>query len=489
MLCVSQALGIIWQLMRLHVVRDINLTVHPELAVLLLPNEEISSFLRLHPEEVLLRWLNYHLQREGFPSHKLVQNLDSALESGVEFVHLLHSINPSVISTEDVQRILPLERANKTFQALDRLQVRVALQPKDIVSGNKRLNTIFLANIFNKHPGLVLEKVDEELMAVIAKETENEEDSREIRMFRHWLNSLGLPSLETINGFGSKPKTHSAIQSLERSIAARTPQSTASPSTAASTASPAVATARGMTPVVSSPSEEVPMCYVESLLDEIDDGILLLRAIDCIVPGSVVWNKVNPRSAKLNIHRRVENCNYVLQLGKQPPLSFSLVGIGGMDLTKPRNYTKFVLSFLWQLLRYQLFKMLVDLGGGRQRISDQDVVILANETVRTGRVTLPVTYPQTSSAALGAPQGVAVHGSGQSRLRSAGKIVSLKDPSLSTSLFFFDLLNVLAPNSIDQSIVTDGVTQKEKEDNAKYCITVVSIYRDPDFLIFLHSVY
>lgn len=453
----------------MHVVRDINLTAHPELAALLLPNEEITSFLRLHPEEVLIRWLNYHLQREGFPNHKLVNNLDVALQSGTEFVHLLHSINPSVITTEDVQRIEPIDRANKAFQALRALQVNVAMQPKDIITGNKRLNTIFLANIFNKHPGLVLEQVDEELMAVITQETENEEDSREIRMFRHWLNSLGLPSLDAINGYGSKPKTHSAVQSLERSIAARTPQQGLSSTPGFTPGGQTTVT----TPGASTPSsEEVPICYVESLLDEVDDGILLLRAIDCIVPGSVNWSKVNPRSAKLNIHRRVENCNHVLQLGKTPPLSFSLVGIGGADLTKPRQYTKFVLSFLWQLLRYQLFKMLVDLGGGQQRISDQDVVLLANDTVRTGRVTLP---SSSASGAAIAAQESSQMGVGRPKLRSSGKIVSLKDPSLGTSLFFFDLLNILGPNSIDQSIVTEGLTPEEKENNAKYCITVVSI--------------
>ena len=54
---------------------------------------------------------------------------------------------------------------------------------KDVVKGHERLNLAFVANLFNNHPGL--DPPEEELEDFI-------EETREEKMYRNWMNSLGV---------------------------------------------------------------------------------------------------------------------------------------------------------------------------------------------------------------------------------------------------------------------------------------------------------
>ncbi len=69
--------------------------------------------------------------------------------------------------------------------------------------------------------------------------------------------------------------------------------------------------------------------FVNNLFDDLQNGLIILQAIDKVQPGLVVWKKVNqaPVSSKF---KKLENCNYALLLGKA--MNFSLVGIGGPDI-------------------------------------------------------------------------------------------------------------------------------------------------------------
>lgn len=67
--------------------------------------------------------------------------------------------------------------------------------------------------------------------------------------------------------------------------------------------------------------------FVKNILDEIQDGIYMLKVLDKVQPGLVNWKKVNMNP--IGVYKKVENCNYLLELGKQ--LGFSLVSIQGKD--------------------------------------------------------------------------------------------------------------------------------------------------------------
>jgi len=78
------------------------------------------------------------------------------------------------------------------------MEVPVFIKPRDISSGNARLNLAFAASVFNTNPGL--EPLTEEEKAAYAGMMEDDiGDSREERAFRMWMNTLGIPDFY-ING-------------------------------------------------------------------------------------------------------------------------------------------------------------------------------------------------------------------------------------------------------------------------------------------------
>jgi plastin-1 len=64
---------------------------------------------------------------------------------------------------------------------------------KDLAKGNSKVNTIFVAEVFNTRHGL--EELNEEEKEEVAKfinDYDDIEGSREERAFRFWINSLGI---------------------------------------------------------------------------------------------------------------------------------------------------------------------------------------------------------------------------------------------------------------------------------------------------------
>ena len=121
------------------------------------------------------------------------------------YLTLLHSIDPSKcplpaeLAAADAE---PLARAHAVVENARALDVPVMVQPADIVSGNRKLNLAFVAQIFNTRHGLEVRaeerKEIEQAFEAVALTEEPEEDAREERVFRMWLNSLGLNDGATV---------------------------------------------------------------------------------------------------------------------------------------------------------------------------------------------------------------------------------------------------------------------------------------------------
>jgi len=95
----------------------------------------------------------------------------------------------------------PLARAAHVIQNARQLGCAPFIRPQDIVSGNKKLNIGFVAQLFNCCPNLV---VSEEVISTYdfaAIEIDDAGDSREERTFRMWINSLNLDGLYVNNLF------------------------------------------------------------------------------------------------------------------------------------------------------------------------------------------------------------------------------------------------------------------------------------------------
>jgi len=173
--------------------------------------------------------------------------------------------------------------------------------------------------------------------------------------------------------------------------------------------------------------------FVNNLYIDLRDGQVLLQLFDQVEPGCVNWRKANkdPQTT----WKRLENDNYAVEVGKS--LKFSLVGIQGKDILDGNK--TLTLAVVWQLMRHHVLSILRKLGGG-QNISDDQIIQWANNKV--------------------AQAGKHSH------------MKSFKDPSLSDSIFFIDLIDAVQPGSADYSLVSQSKEHEALLLNAKYAVSL-----------------
>ncbi|KAI9385600.1 hypothetical protein POPTR_011G086500v4 [Populus trichocarpa] len=177
--------------------------------------------------------------------------------------------------------------------------------------------------------------------------------------------------------------------------------------------------------------------YVNNVFEDVRNGWILLEVLDKVSPGSVNWKHASKPPIKMPF-RKVENCNQVVRIGRQ--LKFSLVNVAGNDIVQGNK--KLLLAFLWQLMRYNMLQLLKNLRSHSQgkEITDADILKWANNKIKqTGRTS---------------------------------KIENFKDKSLSSGIFFLELLRAVEPRVVNWNLVTKGESDEEKRLNATYIISV-----------------
>ena len=179
-------LGLIWQIIRRGLLGKIDIKLHPELYRLLEDDETLEQFLRLPPEQILLRWFNYHLKNAKWD--RRVANFSSDVKDGENYTVLLNQLAPETCSRSPLQTRDLLQRAEQVLQNAEKLDCRKFLTPTALVAGNPKLNLAFVANLFNTHPGLD-PLTEEDKLQIDDFDAEGE---REARVFTLWLNSLDV---------------------------------------------------------------------------------------------------------------------------------------------------------------------------------------------------------------------------------------------------------------------------------------------------------
>ncbi|XP_027941427.1 fimbrin-5 [Vigna unguiculata] len=193
--------------------------------------------------------------------------------------------------------------------------------------------------------------------------------------------------------------------------------------------------------------------YVNNVFEDVRNGWVLLEVLDKVSPGSVNWKLATKPPIKMPF-RKVENCNQVIQIGKD--LNFSLVNVAGNDFVQGNK--KLLVAFLWQLMRYNMIQLLKNLRSHSQgkEITDADILNWANNKVKkSGRTS---------------------------------EMESFKDKNLSSGVFFLELLSAVEPRVVNWSLVTKGETDEDKKLNATYIISVArklgcSIFLLPEDII------
>eukprot|EP00058_Branchiostoma_floridae_P020998 XP_002606488.1 hypothetical protein BRAFLDRAFT_91931 [Branchiostoma floridae] len=251
-------LGLLWQIIRIGLFAQIDLQHNPGLLQLLMDGEAMEDLLKLSPEELLLRWVNYHLEKAGH--NKRITNFGADIKDSEAYTYLLNQIAPPDrgVDLGPLNENDPEQRAELMLKNADKLDCRAFVAPKDVVRGNSKLNTAFVANLLNTWPALDL---PEDMPDI---EFEGLEETREEKTFRNWMNSLGV-----------------------------------------------------------SP-------YVNHLYSDLMDGLILLQTYDKVKPGVVDWGRVYKKFKAGGNMKKIENCNYAVELGKD--MKFSLVGVGGKDI-------------------------------------------------------------------------------------------------------------------------------------------------------------
>lgn len=187
-------LGMIWQLIRIFLVKSINIKHCPEIINLLEDEEELSDLQKLPAESILIRWFNFHLKRAGVD--KRVKNLGKDLQNSEIYTLLLNQIDKKYglanLDESDLNKRAETVIANATDMGVPKFIV-----PAHIVSGNQKLNIIFAANIFNTRHGLPA--LNEEQIEMAGLINDDIEGTREERAFRLWINTLNIEDVFVTN--------------------------------------------------------------------------------------------------------------------------------------------------------------------------------------------------------------------------------------------------------------------------------------------------
>lgn len=85
-------LGLLWQIIRIGLFNQITLEHCPGLTALLNDEERIDDLMKLSPESILLRWVNYHLERAGVA--RRCNNFQSDIMDSEVYSYLLKQIAP-----------------------------------------------------------------------------------------------------------------------------------------------------------------------------------------------------------------------------------------------------------------------------------------------------------------------------------------------------------------------------------------------------------
>ncbi|VDO55233.1 unnamed protein product [Haemonchus placei] len=149
-------LGLLWQIIRIGLFNQIDLQHCPGLFRLLKEGETLDDLRKLSPEEILMRWVNYHMENANV--NRRLTNFTTDINDSEIYTHLLHQIAPNGCGVTLAPLSIKgnLNRAAAMLDEAEKLECREFVTPNDVA----------------------IEEVVEE--------------TREERTYRNWMNSMGV---------------------------------------------------------------------------------------------------------------------------------------------------------------------------------------------------------------------------------------------------------------------------------------------------------
>lgn len=259
----------------------------------------MADLLGLSPEEILKRWMNYHLEAAG--SDKRIRNFGSDVKNSEAYAIVMNQIGGD--SKCPKSRVMDhddkLKRAEGALANARALGCKPFIKAKDIKNGNQKLNLAFVADLFNTAPGL--EELKEEDLDKFGLEDEDPQGEREEVAFRTWANNLGIDDFYLYNLF----------EGLEDGV------------------------------------------NFLKIIDAVKPGTVIWKKVE--MPK---LDKKTGEPKKLSVFKKNNNNTYAIKLLKS--LGLSIVGIGGVDITQKNK--KLILGCIWQLFRYHCVQFLASMG-------------------------------------------------------------------------------------------------------------------------------
>lgn len=164
----EQVLGVIWQIVRAHLLCHLSVRNCEELLLLMEEDESLELFVMIKPEILLTRWVNYHLARSPFQRRhpKKLRNIPKDLIDCEIYIMLMHQLFPEIISNDKMEMFFGTEhlvtRAHLTIKYFAAVSEGLpsVLEPMDIIEENSKLSVAFLCELFDLKNGLSISEAD-----------------------------------------------------------------------------------------------------------------------------------------------------------------------------------------------------------------------------------------------------------------------------------------------------------------------------------------
>ena len=290
--------------------RPISFLDHPDLVLILEPNESMISLLNLNAEEILLKWANFILKQydsASSSSYIPLTNLGSDLRDGHALSILLHSIDKNL--PVPCSKMTNESTINMVVENAKAFRLKAEITPQQLAALDSTLGAVLVGQIFylRHDERSIMSSEDTDVIPETPFHFPNDIDHETVDLCR-----TGDP-LDYIDGDDMDTRNEATLKNWIN-------------------------------------SQNFPHLHMDNLFD--DDMVSLLRLIDHVEAGLVNWKKVFLPPVSNRFHK-IENAHYAVALCER--MGLKVINIAGLDLIDGQK--KMILAIVSQLMRRHTFKV------------------------------------------------------------------------------------------------------------------------------------